>query len=135
MRALVVEPAAVVELVAQMLVVAHVARRLRRVARPGAPDADQARPVGRPLKARDAVQQRRDAPRLAPAERQQPYLRAGRTVDAACGGGGRGGPDAAGVWGGTAPPPPATRGGGGEPREKRSTGRPDSIWGSSTTAA
>ena len=37
-RALVVEPAAVVELVAGVLVVPHIARRLRRVARPAAAD-------------------------------------------------------------------------------------------------
>ena len=41
MRALVVEPAAVVELVVGVLVVAHVARRLRRVARPAAADDDE----------------------------------------------------------------------------------------------
>ena len=57
---------------------AHVARRLRRVARSAAPDDDQLASVGRPLKTGHAVQQVRDPARLAAAEREQPDLRARR---------------------------------------------------------
>ena len=59
-----------------MPVVPHVARRLRRVARPAARDDDELRAVGGPLKAGDAVGGARQPPRLAAAERQQPHLRA-----------------------------------------------------------
>ena len=73
-RALVIEPAGVVELVVRVQVVAHIARRLCRVARTAAADRDQLRAVGRPLKAGDAVQEVRHAVRLASRQRQQPHL-------------------------------------------------------------
>src|SRR5713226_2996554 len=76
MRALVIEPAGIVEFVVGVLIVADVARGLRRVARTAAAHTHQARAIRRPHKAADAVLETGHTPRLTAGQRKEPHLTA-----------------------------------------------------------